>query len=104
MDWTAGRTSESRDTVHSDEEAEKISEALGAALDAADVVWWLVPPFPSQSHTEWALAVMAQKATVTSGPELSRRAFVYRPKAETHFHTDDLALAYVVDLIRARAN
>jgi hypothetical protein len=95
MDWTAGRSSESTDDVHTDEEAAIIAMGLLKAIESSDLIVWLVPPTSSQSFGEWLLACSIGARTITSGPESSRTRLLYRPKAETHFATDAEALAWI---------
>lgn len=99
MDWTEGRTSESTDSVHSDEDAERIAQRIEYTMHRVRLIWWLVPACTSQSLVEWDRARRWALPIITSGPEANRVRLFYRPPLQTHFHEDDLALAHIRERI-----
>ncbi len=102
LDWPAGRANWPTDATLTDQQAFDIEHELRDAIYHADLFWWLVPDVDgSQSHAEFIIAESMGAKLITSGSESARVRYVYRPQASTHYSTEDLALAYVVELARA---
>lgn len=103
--WWTDPSFSGRDHEHPPEERRRITRRHFAAIEDADVLWFLAPSRGHHSRMAWGELGFAQAQsralTIVVSGELAT-ASVCTSLSDRLFMTDDEALAYIVELARSR--